>query len=69
MAVAAEEEEDVDDGGGEMEPEVAAEMLVEAPTVTAGGTCSGITQGCEVIPSEESAGGHHTFREELKAQS
>lgn len=60
-------EEDDDDERGEMDPEVAAEMLVEAPTVTAeDGTCSLITQGCELIPSEESAGGHGA---ELKRRS
>lgn len=65
------EEEDGDDDGGEMEPEVAAEMLVEGPTVSADeGTCSLITPGCEVIPSEESAGGHgHLKAEVLNPQS
>lgn len=64
------EEDDADDGG-EVDPEVAAEVLVEGPTVTADdGTCSAIAQGCEVIPSEESAGGHGHFKAELlKAQS
>lgn len=56
MAVEAE------DGGGDEEDEggtraeVAAGMLVEEPTVTADdGACSVITDGCEVVPSEESA--------------
>lgn len=61
--IAVVQEEDDDNDGGEVNPEVAAEVLVEEPTVTADeGTCSGITQGCEVIPSEESAGGHGHFR-------
>lgn len=61
IAVAAEE-----DVGGETDPEVAAEVLVEGPAVTADdGTCSLIPQGCEVIPSEESAGGHGHLRTEV----
>lgn len=48
MAV-EEEDEDVE------EAEVAAGMLVEGLTVTADeGACSVITDGCEVMPSEES---------------
>lgn len=48
-------EEDEEDGGG-IRPEVAAGMLVEELTVTADdGACSVITEGCEVMPSEESA--------------
>lgn len=67
IAVAVEEEEEEEGGGGEMAPEVAAEMLVEAPTVTADeGTCSLITHGCEVIPSEESAGAHGHLKPELR---
>lgn len=62
-----EEEEEHDDDGGEISPEVAAEMLGAELTVTADdGTCSVITQGCEVIPSEESAG--HFKPELLKPQ-
>lgn len=61
--VEVEEEEDDESDGGEISPEVAAEMLVE---VTAdGGTCSLVTQGCEVIPSEESAARHSHFKPEL----
>lgn len=49
-------EEGEDEGGGGIRPEVAAGMLVEELTVTADdGACSVITEGCEVIPSEESA--------------
>lgn len=55
MAVVVVEEEEEEDGG-EMEPEVAAEMLVEEPRVSDEET-SVITHGWEVIPSEESAGG------------
>lgn len=47
---------DEDEDGGGIRPEVAAGMLVEELTVTADdGACSVITEGCEVIPSEESA--------------
>lgn len=54
MAVAEDDEDDVD-GGGIRAEEVAAGMLVEEPTVTAeDGACSVITEGCEVMPSEES---------------
>lgn len=53
--IAVEEEEDDEDGGGSR-AEVTAGMLVEELTVTADdGACSVITEGCEVIPSEESA--------------
>lgn len=52
-----EEEEDDDDEGGGIRPEVAAGMLVEELMVTVDdGACSVIDKGCEVIPSEESAG-------------
>lgn len=54
MAV-VEEEEDDEEGRG-LRAEVAAGMLVEELTVTADdGACSVITEGCEVMPSEESA--------------
>lgn len=54
MAV-EEVDEDSEDGCG-IWPEVAAGMLVEELTVTADdGACSVITEGCEVMPSEESA--------------
>lgn len=67
--IAVVEEEEDDDDGGEISPEVAAEMLVAELTVTADdGTCSVITQGCEVIPSEESAGHGHFKPELLKSQ-
>lgn len=53
-------EEDEDEDGGGIRPEVAAGMLVEELMVTAGdGACSVITEGCEVIPSEESAERRH----------
>lgn len=56
IAVVEEEEED-DEDGGEISPEVAAKVLVAELKVTADdGTCSVVTQGCAVIPSEESAG-------------
>ena len=59
MAVEAEDEDD--DGGG-LRAEVAAGMLVEELTVTAeDGACSVITEGCEVMPSEESAPGERHF--------
>lgn len=49
-------DEDEDEDGGGIRPEVAAGMLVEELTVTADdGACSVITDGCEVTPSEESA--------------
>lgn len=45
----------VDDGGGTGAEVVEEGMLVEEVTVTAGdGACSVITEGCEVMPSEES---------------
>ena len=54
MAV-VEEDEDDEEGGG-LRAEVAAGMLVEELTVTADdGACSVITEGCEVMASEESA--------------
>lgn len=59
MAV-VEEGEDDDDDGGEVNPEVAAEMLVEELTVTAD------DRTCSVIPSEESAGHGHFKAEVLK---
>lgn len=67
--IAVVEEEDDDDDGGDISPEVAAEMLVAELTVTADdGTCSVITQGCEVNPSEESAGHGHFKPELLKSR-
>lgn len=54
MAVEEEDEEDNDEGG--FREEVAPGMLVEELTFTADdGACSVITEGCEVMPSEESA--------------
>lgn len=49
MAVEEEDEDDNDEGG--FRAEVAARMLVDAD----GGAYSVITEGCEVMPSEESA--------------
>lgn len=47
--------EQEDDGGGTRVEVVEEGMLVEEVTVTADdGACSVITEGCEVIPSEES---------------
>lgn len=47
-------EEEEDEEGG-MRVEVVAGMLVEELTVSADdGACSVITDGCEVMPSEES---------------
>lgn len=61
IAVVLEEDEDDEDGGG-IRPEVAAGMLVEELTVTADdGACSVITEGCEVMPSEESAPEERSF--------
>lgn len=53
MAVVEEDEDEEDVGGAR--PEVVAVMLVELLTVTADNrACSVITDGCEVMPSEES---------------
>lgn len=58
--MAVDEEDDEDEGG--IWAEVAAGMLVEELTVTADdGACSVITEGCEVMPSEESAGEKRQF--------
>lgn len=54
--MAVEEEVEDNEVGGGFWAEVAAGMLVEELTVTADdGACSVITEGCEVMPSEESA--------------
>lgn len=61
MAVEEEGEDDEEDEGG-IRAEVAAGMLVEELTVTADdGTCSVITEGCEVMPSEESVSENRHF--------
>lgn len=54
MAVEEDDEDDNDEGG--LRAEVAAWMLVEELTFTADGRAySVITEGCEVMPSKESA--------------
>lgn len=54
--IAVEEEDDDDEDEEGIRAEVAPGMLVEELTVTADdGACSVITEGCEVMPSEESA--------------
>lgn len=54
--MAVEEDDDEEEDGGGIWAEVAAGMLVEELMVTADdGACSVITEGCEVMPSEESA--------------
>lgn len=51
---------EVEDGGTNVE--AAAGMLVEELTVTADdGSCSVITKGCGVMPSEKSAPEKNTF--------
>lgn len=61
MAVEEEDDDDEDDDEG-IRAEVATGMLVEELTVTADdGACSVITEGCKIMPSEESAPEKETF--------
>lgn len=64
-------DDDDDEDGGGLRAEVAAGMLVEELAITADdGACSIITEGCEVMPSEESETReemiYSTMREEEK---